>query len=244
MKNVIVAVAIVLGGCLGLGVTVNPAYVKSLIIGGGHLDADGGITLGNDGTATFSGAVEFLDDMNLSGDLEVGPTAPDEAYTALTPLGLSFYPATAWTRNAPIVLNQADTSLALSVNDAASQALTVSNSGAGIFSLTVEGPITSGTLVHTFDLITVSGDTISPGTTYGCLRLTATNPRTVTTITAGTAGTQLILVGTDNTDVITIATGGNVLLNGGTSAALGSWDALTVMCTTDNRWIELARSDN
>ena len=250
MKRVSVILAMVMAGCIGLGVTVNPGYFKSLIIGGGCLDADGGITLGNDGTACISGDAKFSSnvqiggDLALAGDFDVGPAAADQAYTVFKPHRFDFQPATAWTRNVPFSFAQADGSLNIVANDTADYVLEVINTGAGRFSVRVDGNLHAwGSFATGQSSITVSATTFDViGRSFATL--SATSPQSVGLLTGGIKGQRVTLMGSSNTNTVTLVDGAYMVLVGSANAVLGLYDTIELVCYNDLVWVELTRSDN
>ncbi len=70
----------------------------------------------------------------------------------------------------------------------------------------------------------------------------------VDTIQSGVDGQIIVLTGVDETDTITLVTGGNIKLSGGVNFTLGKHDSITLSFdaneTPNPIWFEISRSDN
>lgn len=105
------------------------------------------------------------------------------------------------------------------------------NSGGGSYSVTTSTSLGAGFILTRVTPVHIVGGTAartSDGTTP---------------IAAGTAGDVLILVGTSDTETITIQSSGNVDLDGGANCVLGATDTLSLIYA-GGLWLETSRSNN
>ena len=113
--------------------------------------------------------------------------------------------------------------------------------------LTGDAEIRGKAILPAGSLVSVTAaSTLASGQTY--LRVESATAGDATLagaplVAAGVSGQMLILEGTDNTKTVTIPTGGNVKLQGGTPLALGVNDTITLVYNGAG-WIELSRSVN